>query len=141
MSADARHEIGAEIVSQPYLLDADAAQAYNRGLDTPPRRRPPKNIHSDPAAAARAGFSAPIAAGEQTFAVIAQFLVAQFDMHFLRGGRIEILLTRPVLYGDSLISHAVIEREEEDSLKLKVWVENQHGARVLEGTASVRRTE
>lgn len=130
-----------EFVSLPYLLDADAAQAYNRGLDTPPRRRPPKNIHSDPAAAARAGFAAPIAAGEQTFAVIAQFLTAQFGMRFLRGGRIEVLLTRPVLYGDSLISHAVIEREEKDLSQLKIWIENQDGARVLEGTASVRRVE
>jgi acyl dehydratase len=131
--------VGEELVSQPYVLDAAAADAYQRGLDTPRRRRPPKNIHSDPAAAAKAGFAAPIAGGEQTFAVIAQFLTAQFGMRFLRGGRIEILLTLPVLYGDSLVSHAIVEREEKDLSHLRIWIENQRGEHVLEGAAAVRR--
>jgi acyl dehydratase len=131
-------EIGAEIKSAPYLLDAAAAEAYVRALDSPPRRRPPKNIHSDPAAASRAGFTAPIAAGEQTLAVIAEWLAARFGARFMRGGRIEVTLTRPVFYGDTLVSHAVAARKENGKLRLEIWVENQNGERVLEGVANIR---
>ncbi len=131
-------EVGAEIKSAPYLLDEAAADAYRRALDSPPRRRPPKNIHSDPAAASRAGFTAPIAAGEQTLAVIAQFLEAKFGARFMRGGRIEVTLTRPVFYGDTLVSHAVAAQKEKGMMRFNIWVENQNGERVLEGTASVR---
>jgi acyl dehydratase len=131
-------EIGAEIKSAPYLLDAAAAEAYVRALDSPPRRRPPKNIHSDPAAASRAGFTAPIAAGEQTLAVIAEWLAARFGARFMRGGRIEVTLTRPVFYGDTLVSHAVAARMENGKLRLEIWVENQNGERVLEGVANIR---
>jgi len=131
--------VGDQRTSQPYLLDADAAEAYGRALDSPRRRRPPKNIHSDPDAAAKAGFTAPIAAGEQTVAVIGQFLAAEFGMRFLRGGRIDVSLTRPVLYGDTLVSHALADREDAELLHLKIWVENQNGDRVLEGTATLRR--
>ena len=131
--------VGDERTSRPYRLDADAAEAYGRALDSPRRRRPPKNIHSDPDAAAKAGFTAPIAAGEQTVAVIAQFLAAEFEMRFLCGGRIDVSLTRPVLYGDTLMSHALADREDKELLHLKVWIENQNGDRVLEGTATVRR--
>lgn len=134
-------KLGAEIKSAPYLLDDATADAYRHALDSPPRRRPPKNIHSDPAAASRAGFTAPIAAGEHTFALIAQFLEAKFGARFIRGGRIEVTLTRPVLYGDTLVSHAVAVQKEKDLLLLNVWVENQNFERVLEGTASVRTEE
>lgn len=129
---------GAEIKSAPYVLDDAAADAYRRALDSPPRRREPKNIHSDPAAASRAGFTAPIAAGEQTLAVIAQFLQEKFGERFMRGGRIEVTLTRPVLYGDTLMSHAVAAKREKGMMQFNIWVENQKGERVLEGTASIR---
>ena len=133
-----RIQVGAELKSAPYLLDAAAADAYRRALDSPPRRRLPKNIHSDPAAASRAGFTAPIAAGEQTLAVIAEWLTAKFGARFTRGGRIEVTLTRPVFYGDTLVSHAVAAHEEKSNLRLDIWVENQNGERVLEGVAIVR---
>jgi acyl dehydratase len=134
-------KIGAEIKSAPYFLDDAAADAYRRALDSPPRRRQPKNIHSDPVAASRAGFNAPIAAGEQTFAVIAQFLEARFGARFMRGGRIEVTLTRPVFYGDTLVSHALAAQKDKGLMLLNIWVENQAGERVLEGTASIRAEE
>ena len=66
------------------------------------------DIHDDQDAARKAGFAAPIAGGEQTIAIIAQFLADNFGMRFVRGGRIEVSLTRPVLFGDTLTSHAKI---------------------------------
>jgi acyl dehydratase len=134
--------LGAEIVSQPYLLDAAAAKAYGEGIEAPRRRASRRSIHDDKDAARDAGFVAPIAAGEQTIAVIAQFLADNFGMRFVRGGRIEVALTKPVLFGDMLISHARIERiVGDESAELKIRVENQRGEEVLVGSASVRTRE
>ena len=134
--------LGAEIVSQPYVLDAAAAKAYREGIESPFRRASRRSIHDDKDAAASAGFVAPIAAGEQTIAVIAQFLADNFGMRFVRGGRIEVSLTKPVLFGDTLISHARVERiVGDESAELKIRVENQRGEAVLVGSASVRTRE
>ncbi len=135
--------VGAELVSQPYVLDAAAAKAYGEGIESPRRRASRRSIHDDKDAARDAGFVAPIAAGEQTVAVMAQFLADNFGMRFVRGGRIEVALTKPVLFGDTLISRVRIERIVDDErAELKIRVENQRGEEVLVGSASIRtRTE
>ncbi len=133
--------IGAELVSPPYLLDAAAAKAYNEGIEQPPRRRPRGNVHDDKHAAKMAGFVAPIAAGEQTIAIIAQFLADNFGMRFVRGGRIEVSLTSPVFFGDTLTSHAKIVSVDADRAGLQIHVENQRGAQVLTGSAAIRLSD
>jgi acyl dehydratase len=132
--------IGAELRSAPYLLDAAAAKAYHDGIEGPPRRRPPRGIHDDQDAARKAGFRAPIAGGEQTIAIIAQFLADHFGTRFVRGGRIEVSLTKPVLFGDTLTSHAKIVSVDTDAnrAELEIHVANQRGEQVLAGTAAVR---
>lgn len=142
MSASpAEIRIGAELVSAPYLLDAAAAKAYLLGIEEPPRRRPRGNIHDDKDAARKAGFVAPIAAGEQTIAIVAQFLADNFGMRFVRGGRIEVSLTRPVFFGDTLTTHAKIVSVDADRAGLQIHVENQRGAQVLTGSAAVRLSD
>ena len=134
--------LGAEIVSQPYILDAAAAKAYGEGIEPPRRRASRRSIHDDKDAARDAGFVAPIAAGEQTIAVIAQFLADNFGMRFVRGGRIEVALTKPVLFGDTLTSRARVERiVDRERAELKIRIENQRGEEVLVGSASVRIRE
>ena len=132
--------IGAELVSAPYLLDEAAANAYHDGIERPARRRPPRGIHDDKDAARKAGFIAPIAGGEQTIAIVAQFIADNFGMRFVRGGRIEVSLTKPVLFGDTLISHAKIISVDPNvnRAELQIHVENQRGEQVLTGTAAVR---
>ena len=132
--------IGAELVSAPYLLDEATAKAYHDGIERPARRRPPRGIHDDQDAAHKAGFVAPIAGGEQTIAIIAQFIADKFGMRFVRGGRIEVSLTKPVLFGDTLTSHAKIISVDPNAnrAELQIYVENQRGEQVLTGTAAVR---
>ena len=137
-AAPTQIRIGVEMVSAPYLLDAAAAKLYHDGIERPPRRRPPRGIHDDKDAARKAGFVAPIAGGEQTIATIAQFLADNFGMRFVRGGRIEVSLTRPVLFGDTLTSHAKIVSVNATQAELQIHVENQRGEQVLTGTAAVR---
>ena len=140
-AAPAEIRIGAELASAPYLLDAAAAKAYHDGIELPVRRRPRANIHDDQDAARKAGFTAPIAGGEQTIAIVAQFLADKFGLRFIRGGRIEVSLTRPVLYGDTLTSHAKIVSIDADRAHLEIDVENQRGEKVLTGTAAVRTND
>lgn len=133
--------LGAELVSQPYLLDAAAAKAYGEGIESPRRRASRRSIHDDKDAARNAEFVAPIAAGEQTIAVMAQFLADNFGMRFVRGGRLEVALTKPVLFGDTLTSRARIERIiglDGGRAELKIRVENQRGEEVLVGSALIR---
>ncbi len=61
-------------------------------------------------------------------------------MRFVRGGRIEVSLTRPVLFGDTLTSHAKIVSVDTDAnrAELLIQVANQRGEQVLTGTAAVR---
>jgi acyl dehydratase len=131
------------MVSAPYLLDAAAAKAYQNGVEGPARRRPPRGIHDDKDAARKAGFVAPIAGGEQTIAVMAQFLADNFGMRFVRGGRIEVSLTRPVIFGDTLTSRAKIVSVDANSnrAELQIHVENQRGEQVLTGIAAVRMND
>ena len=140
-AAPAEFRVGAELVSAPYLLDAAAAKAYHDGIELPARRRLRANIHDDQDAARKAGFTAPIAGGEQTIAIIAQFLADKFGLRFIRGGRIEVSLTRPVLYGDTLTSHAKIVSIDADRAHLEIDVENQRGEKVLTGTAAIRTND
>jgi acyl dehydratase len=136
MSATATNP-GREMVSKPYLLDADAAKAYGEGIEGPPRRAPRVNIHTDDEAARKAGFRAPIAGGEQTYAVMANFILDSFGIGFFRGGRLEAALVKPVFYGDTLTMHARIIDADSPQLQLEVWTQNQRGERVLMGTALV----
>jgi 3-hydroxybutyryl-CoA dehydratase len=127
---------GTEYVSAPYLLDADAAEAYLRAIEAPRRRRP-ANIHNDPEAARKAGYAAPIAAGEHTLALLGNFLADRFGTNFLRGGRLDIAFIKPVLYGDRLVAHTRITNSGARRVDLEVWVENGSRERVLAGTAAV----
>jgi len=136
-AAQAIH-VGARWTSTPYLLDAASAERYGKAIESPPRHTPRRGIHDDQQAARAAGFKAPIAAGEQTIAVIAQFLADEFAMRFIRGGRLDVVLTRPVFFGDTLISHAEVERLYDSRATLRLSVENQSGESVLTGTAAIR---
>ena len=143
-AAQVEIRLGAEIISRPYVLDAAAAKAYGEGIESPQRRGSRRSIHDDKDAAASAGFVAPIAAGEQTIAVMAQFLADNFGMRFVRGGRIEVALTKPVLFGDTLTSRARVERIvglDGELAELRIRVENQRGEDVLVGSAMVRTRE
>jgi len=56
----------------------------------------------------------------------------------MRGGRLEVALTKPVLFGDRLTSHLRIDRVEDGRAILTLRVENQRGESVLAGIAAIR---
>ncbi len=129
--------IGREFVSAPFLLDSDVARAYSAAIDAPPRHRPRPTIHSDYETARTAGFRAPIAAGEQTYALIVNFIVDTFGVRFAQGGRSEAAMIKPVFFGDRLTMHLRVTGAGAGALELEIWTDNDRGERVLAGTARV----
>ncbi len=130
---------GEVIASAPYPIDAECERAYLRAIAEPAaHRQRPANIHNDHARAREAGFSAPIVAGEQVYAMLAMFLADRFGIGFMRGGALDAVFVKPVLCGDDLRAHARLMRSGEDASELEVWVDNQRGERVVIGTAHIR---
>ena len=136
--AGGKPQIGSTYHSEPYTLDEEAARAYSQAIESPPRRTRPDNIHNDPRAAQRAGYPAPIAAGEHTQAVLAEFLVDLFGLKFQRGGKLEVRFIRPVFYGDTLTARVrVLDQSAEGGYELEVGVTNQSAQDVLTGRAHI----
>jgi acyl dehydratase len=129
--------IGREFTSELYPVDSDAAAAYSESIDRPARARPRVNIHNDDAAAKKAGYRAPIAAGEQTYAVMANYLFELLGESYLRGGRLEASLIKPVFYGDVLTMHARVIERTDSAIEFEVWTDNDRGERVLAGAARI----
>jgi hypothetical protein len=129
--------VGEAFAGAPYLLDDAAARAYGGAIESPPRRPERKSIHDDSDAARSAGFGAPIAAGEHTYAVLAEFLFDKFGPALLSGGALEVTFVKPVFFGDTLIAHCSVTEARNDSCHLDVWVDTQAKTRVLVGTARV----
>lgn len=138
MSASPAHlEVGREFAGEPFPLDETEALAYAAAIERPAQRRPRPSIHSDPEAARKAGFRAPIAAGEQSYAMVANFLVDLFGIAFLRGGKLEAVFLKPVFYGQRLTVHARVSARSGSATEMEVWVENEDRDRVLTGKAIV----
>jgi acyl dehydratase len=138
MNASATHlDVGREFVGEPYPLDEAEAHAYVAALERPAQRHPRPSIHGDIEAARKAGFRAPIAAGEQSYALVANFLVDLFGIAFLRGGKLEAVFVKPVFYGQRLTVHARVSARTESAAELEVWVENEDRERMLSGKATV----
>jgi acyl dehydratase len=127
---------GEELISAPYQIDDKTAAAYIGAIEAPGRRRP-ATIHNDLEAACRAGFRAPIVAGEHSLAVLTQFLADCFEIRFLRGGRFQVAFIKPVFIGDRLTAHVRVVSSAAQATTLEVWVQNDEGERVLTGTATI----
>jgi acyl dehydratase len=100
---------------------------------------PQKNLHTDLEAAKDAGLATVIASGTQFEGYLVSLLMDLFDNHWLRGGQLDVKITRSVRVGETLQAYARLEgREAFDGgtrIALGVWCENQDGHQVLVGSA------
>jgi len=128
----------ARLLSEPYLIDEKSAHAYLQAAPDRPASRRRVNIHNDLEAAQKAGYRAPIVAGEHTWAFLAGFLADRYGARLIRGGRLELAFIKPVMFGETIRASAREIRRHADALELEVWVENDRGERVATGSARVR---
>jgi acyl dehydratase len=128
----------AELVSEPYRIDEQTANAFLAAIPDRPGSPRRLNIHNDPQAARTAGYQAPIVAGEHTWAFLAGFLADRYGPRFADGGRLEASFIKPVLFGETIRAFARENGSSGDCVELEVWVENDRGQKVAIGAARVR---
>jgi hypothetical protein len=98
-----------------------------------------KNWHNDYDMAHESGVDQPIVFASQVMEYIGELLVKFFGEGYL-GGRLSVSLTRPVWPDDVIVTKGVVQEKVVEGsavrLVLDVWCENQHGEKVIVGTAS-----
>jgi hypothetical protein len=98
-----------------------------------------RNWHNDYDIAQNWGVDKPIVFASQVMEYIGELLIKFFGEGYL-GGRLSISITRPVWPDDEIVTRGVVRERalEGDAIRLvlDVWCENQHGDKVVVGTAS-----
>lgn len=100
-----------------------------------------KNIHNDTETARAIGARDVVAGGVLTMALGWEMLLDTFGDRWLNGGRLACTFTNMVCGGDELTVNATVkdppEGDPEDRIHLEFSIENQEGAKVIVGKASV----
>lgn len=100
-----------------------------------------KNIHNDTETARAIGARDVVAGGVLTMALGSEMLLDAFGERWLNGGRLACTFTNMVCGGDELTVNAVVrepaEGDPEDRVHLDLSIENQEGAKVIVGKASI----
>jgi acyl dehydratase len=92
-------------------------------------------IHVDPEFAASTPLGGVIAHGTLSLNLIWQSLAASFGSEAMRGAAIDIRFTKPVRDGDTV--EAGGRRSADAPGRFDVWVRNQDGIDVIEGTMTL----
>ena len=93
-------------------------------------------IHVDPEFAAKTPLGGVIAHGTLSLNLIWQSLAASFGTDALRGASLDIRFSRPVRDGDTVQAGGRLSDAEPELYD--VWVRNQDGLNVIEGTARLK---
>jgi acyl dehydratase len=101
------------------------------------------NIHSDPEMAKTQGLGGVIAQGGQLTGYLSEMMTVAFGDGFLRGGEISVKFIHPVRPGDAITTGGTVlgdaETPQGTRVDCEIWIENQHGQKVVVGTANAIR--
>ncbi len=92
-------------------------------------------LHVDPGFAATTPMGGVIAHGTLSLNLVWQSIARSLGPQALAGSRLEVRFARPVRVGDTV--RAGGEESPETPGRFEVWVRNQHGTAVIEGSAMV----
>ena len=100
----------------------------------------PNSIHTDEAWARKKGFRAPLAQAMMSTAYVSQLMVQFLGEGYIRGGRMSVSFTKPVIVGDTLTVRGRVKSREPEGdrtrVSVEVWCENDDGVMTMIGTAS-----
>jgi 3-hydroxybutyryl-CoA dehydratase len=130
-----------------------AARALEIGEEVPPLRKTiqqrqidcfsgvrPNSIHTDEAWARKKGFTAPLAQAMMSAAYVSELMMRFLGEGYVKGGRVSLSFTKPVIVGDTLTVRGRVKSRESDGdrtrVSVEVWCENQDGVMTMIGTAS-----
>ena len=130
---------GQEFSGNLKTLTEDRVCAFSGGFPKG-ARWPNKNIHTDPQSARACGLPAPAASGSMSEAYLTELMVDLFGVGWLTGGRMQLVFIRMVEIGDGITARATVHSRQDEGSSLRfvldVWCENQHGVKVVVGTAT-----
>jgi len=126
-------EVGFELEPITKKVTLDKMRLYRVGW---PRT---KSWHTDYEEAHKWGVDKPLVLASQVTEYIGELLIKFFGRGYL-GGDLSVSYIRPMLPDDEIVTKGIVrERTAEGDvvrLLLEVWCENQHGEKVIAGTAS-----
>ena len=101
---------------------------------------PKKTIHTSLEFAKSCGLSKRAASGAMFEGYLAELMISLFGEGWLNHGKMNLTFIAVVEPGDTLVAKAVIQSRHAESSNIRfvmeVWCENQHGNKVVVGTAT-----
>ena len=131
-------KVGQRLEPLVWTVTQEKINRYSRyalGRDT-------ANIHTDREKAMLAGLPGPVAHGRHPVAIVSESMMRDFGTAWVRGGELDMTLTRLIFPGDTL----TLEREikgvsvigDEKLVTVRIAFVNQDGQPVQTGEARVR---
>jgi len=100
------------------------------------------NIHTDREKAMLAGLPGPVAHGRHPVAIVSEAMMRDFGAAWVRGGELDMTLTRLIFPGDTLTLEREVARVsdsgDEKLVTVKIAFVNQDGQPVQTGEARLR---
>jgi acyl dehydratase len=129
---------GQEFSGKIRTLTLDRLNFFSGGFPRGPNW-PAKNIHTDLEVAKKSGLKTRAASGAMFEGYITDHMIDLFGGDWLNYGTMSLSFIGVVDKDDKLIPRAVVRSKKmqgsEVEFTLDVWCENQHGAKVVVGTA------
>jgi len=137
MKAHEDLEIGSTVAPRVYPITQEKINTYSRyafhGKDT-------RNIHTDDEIARKAGLPRALAQGRYPVGYLSEYLLDLFEEGWIRGGKLDVSLVKPIFPGDTLTIRGIVRRKDREGvftrIILDVWIENQNGEKATVGAAS-----
>jgi 3-hydroxybutyryl-CoA dehydratase len=137
--------VGAEIAGPVRVVTAERIEWYDSAMLSAASgelARVGSNIHTDDAYARSQGLPGVIADGMIMANWCSSMLVQRFGMDYLERGELRTKFIKPVLLGATVFVRGrvlAVERADDGGtvLKLDVWCEDEHGAKVVDGDATI----
>jgi acyl dehydratase len=130
---------GAEFSGKLKTVTEERVYAFSGGFPKGPDW-PKKNIHTDLEFAKSCGLPTRAASGAMFEGYLTELMIDLFGENWLSGGRMELKFIAIVDVGDKLLPKAIVQSKYiEDSgvrFVMEVWCQNQHGNKVVVGTAT-----
>jgi len=101
---------------------------------------PGKNIHTDLEFARRCGLPGRAVSGSMFEAYLTELMIDLFGEDWLRYGKMSLKFIAMVDVDDTIFPRAVVQSRHSEDFAVRfimdVWCENQHGSKVMVGTAT-----
>lgn len=101
---------------------------------------PKKTIHTSLEFAKKCGLPTRTASGAMSEAYLTELMIDLFGENWLTEGKMSLKFIAIVDIGNTILPKAIVQSRQEEGSRVKfvmdVWCENQHGDKVLVGTAS-----